>query len=70
MTILQAIAAIPRIADALEGIARMMTVQAASKRRERKDDEVDAAIDAVLNRELERLRLGGTGEQRPPNGSA
>ena len=70
MTILHAIAAIPRIADALEGIARMMTVQAASKRRERKDDEVDAAIDAVLNRELERLRLGGTGEQRPPNGSA
>ena len=70
MTILQAIAAIPRIADALEGIARMMTVQAASKRRERKDDEVDAAIDAVLNRELERLRLGGTGEQRPPNGAA
>ena len=70
MTILQAIAAIPRIADALEGIARMMTVQAASKRRERKDDEVDAAIDAVLNRELERLRLGGTREQRPPNGSA
>ena len=70
MTILQAIAAIPRIADALEGIARMMTVQAASKRRERKDDEVEAAIDAVLNRELERLRLGGTGEQRPPNGSA
>ena len=70
MTILQAIAAIPRIADALEGIARMMTVQAANRRRERKDDEVDAAIDAVLNRELERLRLGGTGEQRPPNGSA
>ncbi len=68
MTILQAIAAIPRIADALEGIARMMTVQAASKRRERKDDEVDAAIDAVLNRELERLRLGGTREQRPPHG--
>ena len=33
MTILQAIAAIPRIADALEGIARMMTLQAASKRR-------------------------------------
>ena len=70
MTILQAIAAIPRIADALEGIERMMTVQAASKRRERKDDEVDAAIDAVLNRELERLRLGEAGEQRPPHGSA
>ena len=70
MTILHALAAIPRIADALEGIARMMTVQAASKRRERKDDEVDAAIDAVLARELERLRLGEAGEQRPPNGSA
>lgn len=70
MQILSAIAAIPRIAAALESIGRMMTVQAANQRRARKDDEVDAAIDAVLDRELERLRERETGEQPKVDGTA
>ena len=65
MQILAAIAALPRIANALEGISQMLTVQAASQRRGRKDDEVDQAIDALLDAELGRLRRGEAREQRP-----
>ncbi|MBC8324331.1 MAG: hypothetical protein H8E27_01720 [Verrucomicrobia subdivision 3 bacterium] len=67
MQLLAAIAAIPKIAAALEQISRMMTVQAASQRKQRKDDEVDQAIDALLDAELNRLRHGEAGEQRPPD---
>ena len=75
--LLTALSAIPKIASSLEKLAGTMerindraAKARASKRRTRKDDEVEKRIADLVDVQPVRLSSDETGEQPPANGSA
>lgn len=77
MSLLAAIASIPqmvsaldRLAGAVERLGRAAVAAEAAKRREAKDEEVDAIIDALLADELDLVRDGKAREREPSDGEA
>ena len=70
--LLAALSSLPRIAaslDSLAGTVAQLNDRAAkakaSQRRQRKDDEVDQRIAALVDTQPSRMPDGGTGEQPP-----
>ena len=77
MSLLAAIASIPemvsaldRLAGALERLGRAAVAAEAAKRREAKDEEVDAIINALLADELDLVRDEQARKLGPSDGEA
>ena len=74
--LLAALSSLPRIAaslDSLAGTVAQLNDRAAkakaSQRRQRKDDEVDERIAALVDTRPSRMPDGGTGKQSPVDGA-